>query len=147
MKAGSFNYQEYLDKLNEEASENTEKGFTSSDKNGIPMPEDTKRNFDWLNKEYQKGKVEVKVEIKGSGSSFEPGYDLQTDLKSVKDFKPGMYGDVKTEDTEKENENPPKDKDVEVSDEKVEEPAKESKKENNKQSIKLDITPKKKKND
>jgi hypothetical protein len=101
MKAGTFNYQDYLDKLHEEAEENTEKGYITTDPGGLPLPEDTKKNFDWLNKEYQKGKVEVKVEVKGEGSSFKPGYDLQTDLKSVKDFKPGMYGDVKTGDTAK----------------------------------------------
>ena len=102
MKAGSFNYQDYLDKLHEEMKEeNTEKGYILSNPGGLPLPEDTKKNFDWLSKEYQKGKVEVKVEVKGEGSSFKPGYDLQTDLKSVKDFKPGMYGDVKTNDTGK----------------------------------------------
>ena len=104
MKAGTFNHQAYLDRLHEEAEGNTEKGYITTDVGGLPLPEDTKKNFDWLNKEYQKGKVEVKVEVKGEGSSFKPGYDLQTDLKSVKDFKPGMYGDVKTNDT-----NAPKD--------------------------------------
>ena len=99
MKAGTFNLNDYLAKLYEEAEGNTEKGYILSDTAGLPLPEDTKRNFDWLNKEYQKGKVEVKVEVKGEGSSFKPGYDLQTNLKSVKDFKPGMYGEVKTNDT------------------------------------------------
>ena len=107
MKAGTFNHQDYLDKLHEETKEgNTEKGYILSDTAGLPLPEDTKKNFDWLNKEYQKGKVEVKVEVKGEGSSFKPGYDLQTDLKSVKDFKPGMYGDVKTGDTNSKKDGP-----------------------------------------
>ena len=107
MKAGTFNHQDYLDRLHEEAKEgNTEKGYVMSDTAGLPLPEDTKKNFDWLNKEYQKGKVEVKVEVKGEGSSFKPGYDLQTDLKSVKDFKPAMYGDVKTGDTGKKDDGP-----------------------------------------
>jgi len=106
MKAGTFNHQEYLDRLHEEAEGNTEKGYILSDTAGLPLPEDTKKNFDWLNKEYQKGKVEVKVEVKGEGSSFKPGYDLQTDLKSVKDFKPAMYGDVKTGDTGKKDDGP-----------------------------------------
>ena len=105
MKAGSFNQEEYLKKLHEEAEGNTEKGYTS-DIGGLVMPEDTKKNFDWLSKEYQKGKVEVKVEIRGEGSSFKPGYDLQTDLKSVKDFKPGMYGNVKTGDTTSKKDGP-----------------------------------------
>jgi len=102
MKAGNFNFNDYLDKLYEESEKNTDKGYVTGDINsGIILPEDTKKNFDWLSKEYQKGKVEVKVEVRGEGSSFKPGYDLQTDLKSVKDFKPGMYGDVKTGDTKK----------------------------------------------
>jgi len=102
MKAGSYNYQDYLDRLHEEAEAlKADGGYIKSDPGGLPLPEDTKKNFDWLNKEYQKGKTEVKVEVKGEGSSFKPGYDLQTDLKSVKDFKPGMYGDVKTGDTGK----------------------------------------------
>jgi len=103
MKAGTYNHEDYLAKLHEEAEGNTEKGYILSDTAGLPLPEDTKKNFDWLKKEYQKGKVEVKVEIKGEGSSFKPGYDLQTDLKSVKDFKPGMYGEVKTNDTGRED--------------------------------------------
>jgi len=105
MKVGNFNANDYLDRLHEEAEQtegNTDKGYIlATDKDGLILPEDTKKNFDWLNKEYQKGKVEVKVEVSGTGSSFKPGYDLQTDLKSVKDFKPGMYGDVKTGDTAK----------------------------------------------
>ena len=109
MKAGTFNQADYLQKLYEEAEANTTNG-TASDNNGIIMPEHTKKHFDWLNKEYQKGKVEVKVEVKGEGSSFKPGYDLQTDLKSVKDFKPAMYGDVKTSDTKTEEPKSPKNK-------------------------------------
>ena len=104
MKAGTFNQEDYLSKLHEEAETNTTAGFTTgTEKDGILMPDNdvTKKQFDWLKSEYQKGKVEVKVEVKGEGSSFKPGYDLQTDLKSVKDFKPGMFGDVKTEDTAK----------------------------------------------
>ena len=65
-----------------------------------PLEYGLKKTYDWLKKEYNKGKTEVKVEIKMGGTKFEPGYELQTDLKSVKDFKPGMYGQVKTSDTE-----------------------------------------------
>lgn len=102
MKAGSFNANDYLTKLHEEAEGNTDKGYNmATDKDGLILPDDAKKSFDWLNKEYQKGKVEVKVEVKGEGSSFKPGYDLQTDVKSVKEFKPGMFGDVKTEDSGK----------------------------------------------
>ncbi len=110
MKAGTFNHQEYLDRLPEDAEGNTEKGYILSDTAGLPLPEDTKKNFDWLNKEYQKGKVEVQVVVKGEGSSFKPGYDLQTDLKSVKDFKPGMYGDIKTTQSETPEPKSPKNK-------------------------------------
>lgn len=114
MKAGTFNQEDYINQLHEEAEANTEKGYITADKNGLLLPEDTKKNFDWLNNEYQKGKVEVKVEIKGEGSSFKPGYDLQTDLKSVKDFQPGMYGDVKTSDTKTEDPKSPKNKTEDV---------------------------------
>lgn len=119
MRAGNFNQADYLQKLYEEAEANTEKG-SASDVNGIIMPEDTKKNFDWLNKEYQKGKVEVKVEVKGEGSSFKPGYDLQTDLKSVKDFKPAMYGEIKTSDSKTEEPKSPKNKKEETPAEKKE---------------------------
>ena len=71
---------------------------TNSD--GIVIPNDNKKSYDWLKKEFQKGKVEVKVEMNIGGSKFEPGFDLQTDLDSVKDFKPGMFGEVKTKKAE-----------------------------------------------
>ena len=99
MKAGTFNFNDYLEKLNEES---TDKGFiTGTEKDGILMPEENKKSYDWLKKEYQKGKTEVKVEMHIGNAKFEPGYALQTDLKSVKDFKPGMFGNVKTGDTGK----------------------------------------------
>jgi len=100
MKAGNFNIHDYLDKLNEEQDAESLTGLP--DKEGLVLPEETKKNYDWLKKEYQKGKVEVKVEMNIGGSKFEPGYELQTDLKSVKDFKPGMYGQVKTSENESE---------------------------------------------
>lgn len=113
MKTGSFNFEDYLDKLYEEAEEKIDTGngyAATAEKDGIILPGDTKKSFDWLKQEYQKGKTEVKVEIKGEGSSFKPGYDLQTDLKTVKDFKPGMFGDVKTTDSETPNPKSPKNK-------------------------------------
>jgi len=152
MKAGTFNYADYLAKLYEESEGNTEQGYIKDHPDGLQIPEDTKRNFDWLNKEYQKGKVEVKVEVKGEGSSFKPGYDLQTDLKSVKDFKPGMYGDVKTNDTGKQdgplprgNEPPsPKSKAGAPPDSKAEKKDPEGGKEAaDKQETKVDAAPKK----
>lgn len=102
MKVGNYSANNYLDKLHEEAESkegNTDKGYNMSEVPGLILPEDTKKNFDWLNKEYQKGKTEVKVEVKGEGSSFKPKMDLETNLKSVKDFQPGMYGDIKTSDS------------------------------------------------
>ena len=158
MKAGLFNFEDYLNRLHEEAEGNTEKGFVIGDgKDGILMPDETtKKSFDWLNKEYQKGKVEVKVEIKGEGSSFKPGYDLQTDLKSVKDFKPGMFGDVKTSDTEtedpkspknKKEETPAEDKEPKGDNEAKNDTTKTADKTPKAQSMKLDATSKKKEDD
>jgi len=95
MKIGDFNINNYLDKLYEEATA-VDGGLKGEGKDGIIIPEENKKAFSWLKREYDKAKVEVKVEIKMGGSKFEPGYDLQTDLKSVKDFKPGMYGNDKT---------------------------------------------------
>ena len=97
MKAGSFNIHEYLERLNENAEAGN---LASKDKEGILIPDENKKSYDWLKREYDKSKTEVKVEIKMGGAKFEPGYELQTDLKSVKDFKPGMFGDVKTSDNE-----------------------------------------------
>jgi hypothetical protein len=95
MKAGSFNLNDYLERLHEEKEASSKVPVE-----GIIIPDENKKTFNWLKKEFQKGKTEVKVEIKMGGQKFEPGYDLQTNLKSVKDFKPGMFGDVKTSDTE-----------------------------------------------
>jgi|AntAceMinimDraft_18_1070375.scaffolds.fasta_scaffold03807_8 hypothetical protein len=103
MKAGTFNIQDYLNKLYENVNEedltlNEEEAGSLPDSEGIILPPENKKAYDWLKREYQKGKTEVKVEM--SYHEFKPGYHLDTDLKSVKDFKPGMYGDVKTGDTE-----------------------------------------------
>jgi len=161
MKTGSFNFNEYLDKLYEEAEENTTagKGYVSgTEKDGILLGDDgvSKKSFDWLKKEYQKGAVEVKVEIKGEGSSFKPGYDLQTDLKSVKDFKPGMFGDVKTSDTKteepkspknKKEETPAEDKEPKGDNEAKNDTAKTADKSPKAQAMKLDATSKKEKDD
>lgn len=95
MKIGNFNINDYIEKL----YENAETGPVN--KEGLIIPEENKRAYNWLKKEYHAGQTEVKVEMKFQGAKFEPGYHLQTDLKSVKDFKPGMYGEIKTKDTEK----------------------------------------------
>jgi hypothetical protein len=104
MKAGNFNINDYLDKLYEESTPMMTGGEGLTDAEGIIIPDGNKKSYDWLKREYQKGQTEVKVEISMGGAKFEPGYDLQTDLKSVKDFKPGMFGEVKTA----ENPNPKK---------------------------------------
>ncbi|MFA5154038.1 MAG: hypothetical protein WC554_15920 [Clostridia bacterium] len=151
MRAGTFNINEYLDKLYEanesdekeeketsetdekETSESDEKeekksasssskssspkqstpvskgsspsspkGITNTDtvdQEGIILPEENKKFYNWLKSEYQKGKTEVKVEMKLGDSKFEPGYEMQTQPDTVNDFKPGMFGAVKTTDT------------------------------------------------
>lgn len=96
MKAGNFNIHDYLEKLHEVAESLKVEGGATVDADGIIIPDENKKSYDWLKKEYQAGKTEVKVEVSGKGSSFEPGYDLQTNLDAVKDFKPGMFGAVKT---------------------------------------------------
>lgn len=114
MKAGQFNINEYLERLYEEAEEAGAGDGQLSNKEGIIIPDENRKSYDWLKKEYQKGQTEVKVEISMGGAKFEPGYDLQTDLDSVKDFKPGMFGEVKTA----ENPNPKKPSSLETSKEK-----------------------------
>jgi len=96
MKAGSFNINSYLDKLYESAEDGN-----LTDKEGLIIPEENKKTYNWLKKEYHQAQTEVKVEISGEGSSFKPGYDLQTNLDSVKDFKPGMFGEIRTADNDK----------------------------------------------
>lgn len=101
MAIGQFNINNYigtLEKLYEEEETKAEE-TSGSEKEGLIIPDVNKKTYDWLKKEYKSGQVEVKVEMKMGGSKFEPGYEMQTDLDSVKDFKPGMYGDVKTSDT------------------------------------------------
>ena len=106
MKAGSFNIHDYLGKLydnvNEEdltlyEGETAEGAEKTPDTNGMIIPEQGKKAYDWLKKEFQKGKTEVKVEM--SSHTFKPGYHLDTDVKTTNDFEPGMYGSVKTGET------------------------------------------------
>lgn len=87
MKIGHYNRNNYLHLCNE--SINIDK---LEDKAGIVIPEENKKAFDWLKKEYDKGKLEAECEYKIGSSDFSPGYDLQTNLKSVKEFKPGLFG-------------------------------------------------------
>ena len=135
MRAGYFNFNEYLKKLNEgfgqeeddedEKEEKDEKtGFAGKEKQDTPkgnnsgfnpktqgsagqggqlpdqegliIPEVNQKAYQWLKKEYHKAQVEVKVEMRLGDEKFEPGYEMQSDLDSVKEFKPGMFGQVKT---------------------------------------------------
>lgn len=99
MKAGTFNIHDYLDKLydvdeakynalNEQKAE-TENGNVED---GIIQQGGENKAYNWLKKEFQKGKTEVKVEM--SYHTFKPGYEFEDAPKSTKDF-PGMYSDVK----------------------------------------------------
>jgi len=104
MKAGSFNIHDYLGKLYENVNEedlpklNEEKAETETGKpdEGLLQQGGDNKAYDWLKKEFQKGKTEVKVEM--SSHTFKPGYQLQDPPKSTKDF-PGMYSDVKNDTT------------------------------------------------
>jgi hypothetical protein len=81
------------------SSPSSPKGMTNTDtvdQEGIILPEENKKFYSWLKGEYQKGKTEVKVEMKLGDSKFEPGYDMQSQPATVNDFKPGMFGAVKT---------------------------------------------------
>lgn len=93
---GTFNIHDYMQKLYEAQEEG---GPTGDAAEGLIIPAENKKHYDWLKKEYEKGKTEVKVEIRMGGSDFKPGYELQTDLKSVKEFKPSMTGGEKTSKT------------------------------------------------
>ena len=95
MKAGTFNINEYLERLTEEAAAAEKK----PDSEGLVIPDTNQKSYKWLQSEYNKGKVEVKVEMKIGNSKFNPGYEMQTNLKSVKDFKPGMFGQSQEKDS------------------------------------------------
>ena len=80
MKVGSFNFNEYLDKLNEELES----------KEGMIIPDTNKKSYDWLKAEYQKAQTEVTVTM--TSAKFTPGYSFQ----GSKDFKPEMNMGGKT---------------------------------------------------
>lgn len=87
-KMGYCNIHEYMNRLYE--SINVDK---IEDKDGIIIPDDSKKSYDWLKKEYTSAKQEVKVEMKIGGAKFTPGYDMQADVETAgKEFKPGMFG-------------------------------------------------------
>jgi hypothetical protein len=93
--AGHFNINDYMENLYEaeEAQEaKTAGGVKGDNGEGLIIPAENKKSYDWLKKEYKKGQVEVKVEMKMGGSDFKPGLDMQATSKSAENFKPGMYG-------------------------------------------------------
>lgn len=103
MKAGNFNIHDYISKLYEGADEKKfnalneeQKAETETGKpdEAIIQQGGENKAYNWLKKEFQKGKTEVKVEM--SSHEFKPGYHLDTNMKSVNDFKPEMSGQVKT---------------------------------------------------
>ncbi|MFW6310792.1 MAG: hypothetical protein ACOC1K_01000 [Nanoarchaeota archaeon] len=97
MKVGNFNIHDYLNKLNEAEEQAQEKVKADSF-----IPDENKRSFDWLKREFEKGKTEVKVEM--SSHDFKPGYSIE----GLKDFKPGMYGSIKTSENKAPSDNPVK---------------------------------------
>lgn len=87
---GYFKMDEYLQRLEENL--NVDK---IEDKAGIVIPDENKKAYDWLKKQYDSAKVEVKVDMKIGNGKFNPGYEMQADVKSVgKDFEPGMFGNT-----------------------------------------------------
>lgn len=85
MQAGNFNIHDYLNRLNEEAKKNAKETQTGG-KEGMIIPPENQKAYQWLKGEYQKNKQEVKVEM--SSYKFEPGYSTE----GAQDFKPGVYG-------------------------------------------------------
>ena len=89
MKVGTYNIKDYLERLNEAAEES---GSVKDPTQGLIIPPENKKAYDWLKAEYNKAKVEVKIEMKVGTSKFEPGIAVE----GAKDFKPGMFGNSKT---------------------------------------------------
>lgn len=98
MEVGKFNIHDYLNKLYEE-SEKVKGGPSGDPGEGLIIPPENRKAYDWLKKEYQKKKQEVKVEM--SSYDFKPGYSTE----GLKDFKPGMYGTVPTSETSGDKDN------------------------------------------
>ena len=139
MKVGTFNINNYLERLTEaeeEAKESTELsdkvnqtveedssddstestkptssneissnkdikvegGISSDSTQGLIIPDENKNSFNWLKRSYDSSKVEVKVEIRQGGSSFEPSVPTSLTSKDsdVKEFKPGVFGNEGT---------------------------------------------------
>ena len=61
MKIGSFNINDYLERLNEEAEaavekSSADKGLSGDSKNGLIIPDENKKSFSWLKREYDKAR-------------------------------------------------------------------------------------------
>ncbi|MGL5691328.1 MAG: hypothetical protein ACRDD8_11005 [Bacteroidales bacterium] len=90
MKVGNFNMSDYLNNLNESAIINTEK---IESKDGIIIPDENKKSYDWLKQEYKSAQQSVKIDIKMGGTKFKPSCDMQApDNTSAEKFTPGIYG-------------------------------------------------------
>ena len=105
MKMGNFNIEKYLKKLYE--NEEREKASNEVNREGFIVPEENRKSYDWLKKEYKKGQTEVKIEISGDGARFKPNYDMQAKTDSVKELKPQTFKETslsKQEDKEEKSE-------------------------------------------
>jgi hypothetical protein len=93
--SGDFKMSDYLEKLNEEAEMKDNPTAKVPDE-GMIIPDTNQKTYKWLKSEYQKGKVEVKVEMRLGTAKFEPGYST----KGASDFKPEIKsksGSIKVE--------------------------------------------------
>ena len=92
MQAGYFNMSDYMNRLNESEDGNIE----SSNKDGIIIPDENKKAYDWLKKEYDSNQIETKVEItNGTNKAIKPTEFIDDKLPtgdgSKSDFKNGEF--------------------------------------------------------
>ena len=57
MKTGSFNINDYLEKLYEDALPMMDGGEGLTNADGLIIPDENKKSYDWLKKEYQKSQT------------------------------------------------------------------------------------------
>ena len=87
MQIGTFNMSDYINKLNESEDGNID----ASDKDGLIIPDENKKAFDWLKKEYNANQVETKVEIKNGKDKIENKDEFVAKDDTNKDFKTGQF--------------------------------------------------------
>lgn len=87
MQIGYFNMNEYINKLNESEDGN----IPSSNKDGLIIPEENKKAYDWLKGEYKSNQIETKVEIKNGKDKIENKDEFVAKDDTNKDFKPGQF--------------------------------------------------------